>query len=50
METAYHIFKNHPNFHKIPVMLHPDLREKITISGDVPLDNTNFIKELNEVY
>ena len=36
METAYLIFKNHPNFKKIKVILFPDLRDKLKNASDIP--------------
>ena len=50
LETAYYIFKDHPNFKTMQFIVNPDLREKITITGDVPLNNSQLAKELQEVY
>lgn len=50
IETAYHMFKDHKNFDKMDIVLNPLMREKITIAGDVPLKNKDFIRELNTVY
>ena len=36
METAYHIFKNHPNFGQMKVIIEPLIREKIMIGSDLP--------------
>ena len=36
LHTAYHIFKNHPNFAKIRFKVEPLLREKLRIAGDMP--------------
>jgi hypothetical protein len=50
LETAYHTFKEHPNFNQMQVVLNPDIREKITITGDVPLANADYLTELKVVY
>ena len=50
LETAYFIFKDHPNFKTMQFIVNPDLREKITITGDVPLNNSELFKVLQEVY
>ena len=50
IETAYHIFKDHPDFANLKVILHPILREKICVSGDVPLSNEDFSQQLKDVY
>ena len=50
METAYHVFKEHPNFDKINFVLEPRIREKIGISGDIPLSNTEWMMQYNFVY
>jgi len=50
LETAYHTFKNHKNFNQMEIILNPLLREKITISGDIPLRNKEFLKQLKDIY
>ena len=50
METAYHIFKNHPNFDKIDFVLAPEIREKIGISGDIPLSNSEWLRAYDCMY
>jgi len=30
--------------------MHPMMREKITVSGDIPLRNKDFLNELRDVY
>ena len=50
LETAYYLFKDHKNFNTMDIVLHPMLREKITIARDVPLRNKDYSKELSEVY
>ena len=40
VETAYHIFRSHPNFREMEFIIHPDLREKISITGDLPLKDS----------
>ena len=36
LETAYYLFKNHPNFLNIIFILDPDIREHLNSSCDVP--------------
>ena len=50
METAYHVFKDHPNFSKIKFELEPTIREKIGISGDIPLSNQEWQIAYDLVY
>ena len=50
METAYHIFKDHPNFNKIKFTLAPEIREKIGISGDIPLSNQEWLRAYDLTY
>lgn len=50
METAYHMFKGHPNFGKIQFVLAPEIREKIGITGDIPLDNKEWSASYDLVY
>lgn len=40
IETAWYIFKDHPNFKNILFKINPDIREKILIGGDVPIFNS----------
>ena len=40
IETAYHMFKDHPNFEKIKFKIKPYLREKIRVCGDIPSGNS----------
>jgi hypothetical protein len=39
MDTAYHIFKSHPNFENIKFIVEPLIREKIMIGSDLPSDD-----------
>jgi broad specificity phosphatase PhoE len=50
LETAYWIFKDHPCWSQMEVTLLPDLREKLTIVGDIPLPNELYVNELNSIY
>ena len=36
LQTAYYIFKDHPNFHKINFKVQPILREKVRWASDLP--------------
>lgn len=40
LESAFHIFKDHPSFNEISFKVKPMLREKIRVSCDIPLFNT----------
>uniref|UniRef100_A0A7S3JCI5 Uncharacterized protein n=1 Tax=Euplotes harpa TaxID=151035 RepID=A0A7S3JCI5_9SPIT len=40
METAYHMFRDHPNFQNIVFYIHPLIRENIMTSADIPEDIT----------
>ena len=50
METAYHIFKDRPNFKSIKFTLAPEIREKIGISGDIPLSNQEWLRAYDLTY
>jgi hypothetical protein len=50
METCYYMFNQHPNWKEMKFVLHPLLREKIGISGDVPLPNDRLKYELEHMY
>ena len=50
METAYHIFKDHPNFKKINFVLEPEIREKVGITGDIPLSNKEWLRAYDYTY
>ena len=47
METAYYIFKDHPNIENIKFVVEPLIREKIMIGSDLPSKNSyeTIIKE-----
>lgn len=36
LQTAYYIFRDHPNFLKIRFKVIPEMREKIRVAGDIP--------------
>ena len=38
IETAYFMFKDHPNFKNIKFIIHPIIRENIMTAGDIPDD------------
>ena len=42
IETAYYMFKDHPNFKNIEFIVHPLVRENIMTTSDIPdsIDNT----------
>ena len=45
LETAYHIFKNHPNFENIKFIMLPNLREALDTSCDIPVNIFDTIEE-----
>lgn len=46
IETAFHIFKDHPNFKNIKFKINSVIREKVLIAGDFPVfDSCKMIKE-----
>ena len=48
IETAFHIFKDHPNFKNMKFKVNPLIREKILIGGDYPVFNS--FKTIKEEY
>jgi len=50
LETTYYTFRNHPNWKTMEIIVHPLLREKIGISGDVPLPNSQLKLALEQIY
>lgn len=50
LETAYYMFNEHPNFRNMRFIVCPLIREKIGISGDIPLSNYELSKQLDSVY
>ena len=50
METAFHVFKEHPNWGKMEFILAPLIREKIGITGDIPLANHEWLAAYDFVY
>jgi hypothetical protein len=47
IETAYYMFKDHPNIrnNKLKFIVHPLLREKLHVSVDIPTQNTKEVFE-----
>lgn len=50
LETTYHCFKNHPNFSKLTIVVNPWIREKFTVTCDIPLTNAEFLDEFQNKY
>ena len=50
LQTAYHTFKNHPNFENIQFILVPKLREAIDTSWDIPLNIQDTVKEFQKKF
>ena len=45
LETAYFMFKDHPNFKTIKFVVHPHIREPITMPSDLPDDIEQVLKD-----
>lgn len=52
LDTAYHIFKSHPNFAQIKFIVEPLIREKIMIGSDIPSFNSKqmILKEYKDLF
>eukprot|EP00343_Euplotes_focardii_P009499 CAMPEP_0205823748 /NCGR_PEP_ID=MMETSP0206-20130828/17773_1 /ASSEMBLY_ACC=CAM_ASM_000279 /TAXON_ID=36767 /ORGANISM="Euplotes focardii, Strain TN1" /LENGTH=210 /DNA_ID=CAMNT_0053121191 /DNA_START=18 /DNA_END=647 /DNA_ORIENTATION=- len=49
LETAYNVYKTHPDFKKIRFIVLPWIRESLNTSSDFPSDVENVIEEFKEV-
>lgn len=49
LETAYQVYKNHPDFENIRFVVLPWIRESLNTSSDVPSDVDNVLSEFKEV-
>lgn len=45
METAYHVFKNHPSFDNIKFIVVPKLREAVDTAWDIPVNILDTVEE-----
>lgn len=45
LETAYFMFKDHPNFKTIKFVVHPHIREPITMPSDLPDDMEQIVND-----
>ena len=50
LQTAYNLFKEHPNFKNIKVVLEPNLREQLNSSCDVPGDINAIIYDFSTLF
>jgi len=50
LQTAYLLFGNHPNFKNIKFIVHPDLREGMSVSCDVPTDIRPILDSFKSLY
>ena len=50
MQTAYYIFKNHPNFQNIKVIVCPDLREGLGSTCDIGGPIKSLINEFSRLF
>lgn len=48
IETAYNVFKTHPDFDQIKFVLVPDMRESMNIVGDMPINIDELVREYRE--
>lgn len=49
LETAYNVYKTHPNFDKIKFLVVPNLRECLNTSSDIPVHIEETIREFREL-
>ena len=45
LETAYFMFKDHPNFKTIQFVVHPHIREPISMPSDLPDDMEKVVND-----
>jgi len=45
LQTAYNVYKNHPNFARIKFVLVPSLREAMDIACDIPIHIDDLLAE-----
>jgi broad specificity phosphatase PhoE len=50
LETAYYIFKEHPDFSKIKFIVVPNLRESMNTSSDIPENFENVRDEFSKIF
>ena len=50
LQTAYHLFKDHPNFNNIKVVINPDVRETFGFSCDIPISIQNLKTEFFSLF
>lgn len=48
IETAYNVFKNHPDFDKIKFVLVPNMRESMDLAQDNPINIDELVREYRE--
>lgn len=49
LETAFHVYKTHPNFENIRFIILPLIRESLNTSSDIPSDIESVLAEFKEV-
>jgi hypothetical protein len=50
LETAYYMFKDHPNFENIKFIVHPMMRENIMTTGDLPSDINSILSVFSKKF
>ena len=50
LQTAYHVFKNHPNYSSIEFIVVPKLKEWLGSVADIPKDTIKVIKHFQEKF
>lgn len=50
LETAYNIYKAHPDFDRIRFIILPSIRESLNTSSDLPSDIDSIVSEYKEVF
>lgn len=48
--TAYHVFRNHPNFDSIKFVVVPQMREKLKSVWDIPGDTAELIRDFSRKF
>jgi hypothetical protein len=50
LQTAYYVFKSHPNFDKIKFIVCPLMREKLKATCDIPAVTADIINEFSRKF
>jgi hypothetical protein len=50
IESAYHMFKQHPDFDQIKFVLMPTARENLTAAGGIPIDTSEVLEQFSYLF